>query len=95
MQPKITFDKFPTEGQNQIWQVNWHFWLFYKIPSIFSDKPPIEELHYFLDFQIQRVWAPAANSIPGPQRREPVCPVLQLSLISKSKLYVSPEQVNI
>lgn len=60
-----------------------------------SDKPPMEELHYFLDFQLQRVWAPAPNSIPGPQRREPVCPVLQLSLMSKYKLYVSPEQVNI
>ncbi|KAJ1688023.1 hypothetical protein LUZ63_019413 [Rhynchospora breviuscula] len=58
-------------------------------------KPPIEELHYFLDFQMQQVWAPAPNSIPGHLRKEPVCPSLQLSLISKNKLYVSPEQISV
>ncbi|KAJ3671011.1 hypothetical protein LUZ60_008437 [Juncus effusus] len=56
-------------------------------------KPPIEELHYFLDFQIQRVWAPLPNSIPG-QRKEPVCPFLQFSLMGP-KLYISPEQISV
>ncbi|CAL0328414.1 unnamed protein product [Lupinus luteus] len=41
------------------------------------DKPPIEELRYFLEFQIPRVWAPIQDRIPGHQRKEPVCPHLQ------------------
>lgn len=60
--------------------------------SFFPDKPPIEELQYFLEFQIQRVWAPAPSSIPGHQRKEPVCPSLQFSLMGP-KLYISSEQV--
>ncbi|KAG1367782.1 putative MACPF domain-containing protein CAD1 [Cocos nucifera] len=55
-------------------------------------KPPIEELQYFLEFQIQRVWAPAPSSIPGHQRKEPVCPSLQFSLMGP-KLYISSEQI--
>ncbi|URE22139.1 MAC Perforin domain containing protein [Musa troglodytarum] len=58
------------------------------------DKPPIEELQYFLDFQVQRVWAPAPVNIPGHQRKEPVCPSLQFSLMGP-KLYISSEQVSV
>ncbi|MQL85983.1 hypothetical protein Taro_018522 [Colocasia esculenta] len=58
-------------------------------------KPPIEELQYFLEFQIQRVWAPTrTNIIPGHQRKEPVCPSLQFSLMGP-KLYISSEQVSV
>ncbi|XP_009416434.2 MACPF domain-containing protein CAD1 [Musa acuminata AAA Group] len=57
-------------------------------------KPPIEELQYFLDFQVQRVWAPAPVNIPGHQRKEPVCPSLQFSLMGP-KLYISSEQVSV
>ncbi|XP_008792299.1 MACPF domain-containing protein CAD1 [Phoenix dactylifera] len=57
-------------------------------------KPPIEELQYFLEFQIQRVWAPAPSSIPGHQRKEPVCPSLQFSLMGP-KLYISSEQISV
>ncbi|XP_075477855.1 MACPF domain-containing protein CAD1-like [Primulina tabacum] len=52
-------------------------------------KPPIEDLQYFLDFQIPRVWAPEQNNL---QRKEPVCPSLQFSLMGP-KLYISPDQV--
>ncbi|XP_076932829.1 MACPF domain-containing protein CAD1-like [Bidens hawaiensis] len=54
-------------------------------------KPPIEDLQYFLEFQIPRVWAPEQSSI---QRKEPVCPSLQFSLMGP-KLYISLEQVTV
>ncbi|KAI3740225.1 hypothetical protein L2E82_30650 [Cichorium intybus] len=54
-------------------------------------KPPIEDLQYFLEFQIPRVWAPEQSSI---QRKEPVCPAVQFSLMGP-KLYISLEQVTI
>ncbi|KAF3451356.1 hypothetical protein FNV43_RR07451 [Rhamnella rubrinervis] len=54
-------------------------------------KPPIEDLQYFLDFQIARVWAPEQNIL---QRKEPVCPSLQFSLMGP-KLYISPDQVTV
>ncbi|GLU13866.1 hypothetical protein SLE2022_304760 [Rubroshorea leprosula] len=54
-------------------------------------KPPIEDLQYFLDFQIARIWAPEQSNI---QRKEPVCPSLQFSLMGP-KLYVSPDQVTV
>lgn len=58
-----------------------------------TDKPPIEELRYFLEFQVKRVWSPLPVNIPGHQRKEPVCPSLQFSLMGP-KLNVSTEQVN-
>ncbi|XP_038723732.1 MACPF domain-containing protein CAD1-like [Tripterygium wilfordii] len=54
-------------------------------------KPPIEDLQYFLDFQIARVWAPEQSNI---QRKEPMCQSLQFSLMGP-KLYISPEQVTV
>lgn len=57
-------------------------------------KPPIEELRYFLEFQIPRVWAPMHDRIPGQQRKEPVCPSLQFSIMGQ-KLYVSQEQITV
>ncbi|RVW79046.1 MACPF domain-containing protein CAD1 [Vitis vinifera] len=54
-------------------------------------KPPIEDLQYFLEFQIARVWAPELNKL---QRKEPVCPSLQFSLMGP-KLYISPDQVTV
>ncbi|KAG2684919.1 hypothetical protein I3760_10G098300 [Carya illinoinensis] len=53
-------------------------------------KPPIEDLQYFLDFQIARAWAPEQNL----HRKEPVCPSLQFSLMGP-KLQVSPDQVTV
>ncbi|XP_054782243.1 MACPF domain-containing protein CAD1-like [Prosopis cineraria] len=57
-------------------------------------KPPIEELRYFLEFQIPRVWSPLHDRIPGHRRKEPVCPSLQFSIMSQ-KLNVSQEQVTV
>ncbi|KAL8141039.1 hypothetical protein V2J09_007060 [Rumex salicifolius] len=55
-------------------------------------KPHMEELIYFLEFQAPRVWAPLQDRLVGLQRKEPVCPALQFSLMGQ-KLYVSQEQV--
>ncbi|XVF37420.1 hypothetical protein REPUB_Repub20aG0006300 [Reevesia pubescens] len=57
-------------------------------------KPPIEELRYFLEFQIPRIWAPVQDKIPGHQRKEPICPSLQFSIMGQ-KLYVSQEQISV
>ncbi|KAK9267764.1 hypothetical protein L1049_010198 [Liquidambar formosana] len=54
-------------------------------------KPPIEDLQYFLEFQIARVWAPEQSNI---QRKEPVCSSLQFSLMGP-KLHISPDQVTV
>ncbi|KAL7129804.1 hypothetical protein ABFS83_13G092400 [Erythranthe nasuta] len=54
-------------------------------------KPPIEDLQYFLDFQIPRAWAPEQNTM---QRKEPVCSSLQFSLMGP-KLYISPDQITV
>ncbi|KAH1256419.1 MACPF domain-containing protein CAD1 [Glycine max] len=58
------------------------------------NKPPIEELRYFLEFQIPCVWAPLQDRIPGQQRKEPVCPSLQFSIMGQ-KLYISQEQITV
>ncbi|GLT41744.1 hypothetical protein SLA2020_157870 [Shorea laevis] len=57
-------------------------------------KPQIEELRYFFEFQIPRTWAPLQDKIPGHQRKEPVCPSLQFSIMGQ-KLYVSQEQISV
>ncbi|KAL8526481.1 hypothetical protein ACS0TY_015618 [Phlomoides rotata] len=57
-------------------------------------KPQIEELRYFLEFQVPRTWAPVQDRFPGQQRKEPVCPSLQFSMMGQ-KLYVSQEQVSV
>ncbi|XP_022761402.1 MACPF domain-containing protein CAD1-like [Durio zibethinus] len=57
-------------------------------------KPPIEELRYFLEFQIPRIWAPVRDKIPGRQRKEPICPSLQFSMMGQ-RLYVSQEQISV
>lgn len=57
-------------------------------------KPQIEELRYFLEFQIPRVWAPLQDKLPGHQRKEPVCPSLQFSMMGQ-RLYVSQDQVSV
>ncbi|CAN0846866.1 MACPF domain-containing protein CAD1 [Linum grandiflorum] len=57
-------------------------------------KPQIEELRYFLEFQIPRLWAPVRDNIPGHQRKDPVCPFLQFSIMGQ-KLYVSQEQISV
>ncbi|KAF8413662.1 hypothetical protein HHK36_001654 [Tetracentron sinense] len=57
-------------------------------------KPPIEDLQYFLEFQIARVWAPGQSNLSAYQRKEPVCPFLQFSLMGP-KLYISSDQITV
>lgn len=57
-------------------------------------KPQIEELRYFLEFQVPRVWAPLQDRLPGHQRKEPVCPSLQFSMMGQ-KLYVFQDQISV
>lgn len=56
-------------------------------------KPSIEELQYFLEFQVPRQWAPVYNELPlGPSTKRISCPSLQFSFMGP-KLYVRTIQV--
>lgn len=58
-------------------------------------KPPIEELHQFLEFQLPRQWAPVFSELPlGPQRRQQNYPSLQFSFMGP-KLYVNTILVDV
>ncbi|XP_030543591.1 MACPF domain-containing protein NSL1 [Rhodamnia argentea] len=57
-------------------------------------KPPIEELHQFLEFQLPRQWAPVYADLPlGPRRRKHLSPSLQFTFMGP-KLYVNTFQVD-
>nr|GFB26017.1 MACPF domain-containing protein At4g24290 [Tanacetum cinerariifolium] len=56
-------------------------------------KPPVEELHQFLEFQLPRQWAPVFSDLPlGPQRKQLSTPSLQFSFFGP-KLYVNTNPV--
>lgn len=56
---------------------------------VFADKPPTEELHQFLEFQLPRQWAPVFSELPlGPQRKQQSNASLQFSFMGP-KLYVN------
>ncbi|OIW13601.1 hypothetical protein TanjilG_07943 [Lupinus angustifolius] len=58
-------------------------------------KPPIEELHQFLEFQLPRQWAPVFSELPlGPQRKQYSSASLQFSFMGP-KLYVNTTQVDV
>ncbi|KAM5574363.1 hypothetical protein ABKV19_013705 [Rosa sericea] len=58
-------------------------------------KPPIEELHQFLEFQLPRQWAPVFSDLPlGPQRKHQSNTSLQFSLMGP-KLYVNTSLVDV
>ncbi|KAA8545462.1 hypothetical protein F0562_020246 [Nyssa sinensis] len=58
-------------------------------------KPPIEELHQFLEFQLPRQWAPVFSDLPlGPQRRQQSTASLQFSFMGP-KLYVNTSPVDV
>ncbi|KAF5803336.1 hypothetical protein HanRHA438_Chr06g0279301 [Helianthus annuus] len=41
------------------------------------DKPPIDELQHFLEFQLPRQWAPVFNDLPlGPHHKQQSMPSL-------------------
>ncbi|KAK9092623.1 hypothetical protein Syun_027534 [Stephania yunnanensis] len=57
-------------------------------------KPPIEELHQFLEFQLPRQWAPVYGDLPlGLQRKKHASPSLQFTFMGP-KLFVNTVQVN-
>ncbi|XP_031250364.1 MACPF domain-containing protein NSL1-like [Pistacia vera] len=57
-------------------------------------KPPIEELHQFLEFQLPRQWAPVYGDLPlGLRRRKQASPSLQFTFMGP-KLYVNTMQVD-
>ncbi|XP_056163311.1 MACPF domain-containing protein At4g24290 isoform X3 [Syzygium oleosum] len=56
-------------------------------------KPPIGELHQFLEFQLPRQWAPVFSELPlGPQRKRQSTSSLRFSLMGP-KLYVNTTPV--
>ncbi|XP_074590787.1 MACPF domain-containing protein At4g24290-like isoform X2 [Curcuma longa] len=58
-------------------------------------KPPIEELHQFLDFQLPRQWAPVYCDLQlGPQRRKQSSASLQFAFMGP-KLYVNTSVVDV
>ncbi|GER47270.1 MAC/Perforin domain-containing protein [Striga asiatica] len=58
------------------------------------DKPPIEELHQFLEFQLPRQWAPVFSDLPlGPQQRQQSSASLQFSLMGP-RLFVNTTLVD-
>ncbi|KAG8646055.1 MACPF domain-containing protein At4g24290 [Manihot esculenta] len=58
-------------------------------------KPPIEELHQFLEFQLPRQWAPVFSELPlGPQRKQQNTASLQFSLMGP-KLFVNTSPVDV
>ncbi|KAF3337315.1 MACPF domain-containing protein [Carex littledalei] len=58
-------------------------------------KPPIEELHQFLEFQLPRQWAPVYSDLPlGPQRRRQSSTSLQFNFMGP-KLYVCTNLVDV
>lgn len=64
------------------------------LSSLFADKPPVEELFPFLDFQHPKQWAPVFGDIPlGPDRKHHGAASLQFSLMGP-KLYVNTDEVN-
>lgn len=57
-------------------------------------KPPIEELHQFLEFQLPRQWAPAYGDLPiGLMHKKHLSPSLQFSFMGP-KLYVNTIKVD-
>ncbi|KAG0487974.1 hypothetical protein HPP92_006785 [Vanilla planifolia] len=74
--------------------VPWKDHLIRAINLYLEHKPPLEELRYFLEFQVTRIWAPVRENLPGQQRKEPVCPYLQFSVMGQ-KLHISQEQISV
>ncbi|KAG5610835.1 hypothetical protein H5410_022116 [Solanum commersonii] len=60
-----------------------------------SDKPPIEELYQFLEFQLPRQWGPVFGELPlGPERKQQSGATLKFSLMGP-KLYVNTTLVDL
>lgn len=63
------------------------------ICNLTADKPPIDELHQFLEFQLPRQWAPVFGELAlGPERKPQNTASLQFSFLGP-KLYVNTTPV--
>lgn len=62
--------------------------------KICADKPPIEELQQFLEFQLPRQWAPVYADLPlATRHRKQASPSLKFTLMGP-KLYVNTTKVD-
>ncbi|EEF49140.1 conserved hypothetical protein [Ricinus communis] len=60
-----------------------------------ADKPPVEELHQFLEFQLPKQWAPVFGELAlGPDRKQQTNASLQFSFMGP-KLYVNTIPVDV
>jgi len=72
-----------------LYVLDWLLCYFLHVP----DKPPTEELHQFLEFQLPRQWAPMFSDLPlGPQRKQHSTASLQFTFMGP-KLYVNTSVV--
>jgi len=72
-----------------LYVLDWLLYYFLLVP----DKPPTEELHQFLEFQLPRQWAPVFSDLPlGPQRKQQSTASLQFTFMGP-KLYVNTSVV--
>lgn len=63
--------------------------IYHSSASNLADKPPLEELHFFLEFQLPRQWAPVFKEVPrGPQHKRQSNSFLQFKFLGP-KLYVN------
>jgi hypothetical protein len=60
---------------------------------VFPDKPDLQDLQYFLEFQVPLQWAPMFNELVlGPQKRKSSYPSMQFRFLGP-RLQVSTSQV--
>ena len=61
---------------------------------VLPDKPDLQDLQYFLEFQVPLQWAPMFNELVlGPQKRKGSYPSMQFRFLGP-KLHVSTSQVS-
>ncbi|XP_061371471.1 MACPF domain-containing protein NSL1-like [Gastrolobium bilobum] len=75
--------------------VSGYGFLSHAVNSYLRHKPPIEELHQFLEFQLPRQWAPGYD-LPfrfGPKHKRNMSPALQFTFMGP-KLYVNTVKVD-
>ncbi|MQM12552.1 hypothetical protein Taro_045470 [Colocasia esculenta] len=71
-------------------QNKWHAALLPALSSKAVNKPPIQDLEYFLDFQLPKAWAPIFNDLPlGRSSNRP----LRNPALMGLKLYVNTAEV--
>lgn len=86
-----SFSTFYNYLFNLLGMILYHLIRVTKTPS--PDKPALEDLHFFLEFQVPRQWAPLFCELPlRHQRKRSSCPSLQFYFLGP-KINVSSTQV--